>query len=91
MILESSFNARVLSKFATQKGDNTYFNLFVQLPSGHGGEVSCTAEVFNSVLENKEYSLIYNLNTAYLGKNYSCMVRVSDFGEPVCVSKKGGK
>lgn len=78
MILSCNTDITVMGKIArtSEKNGKTYFNLAVFDSRSGAGEIGCTSEVFNQVIEGKTYSAHFTINTAYLRKDYSCSINI---------------
>lgn len=73
MIISCQTSIRIVTKYAkTATNGKTYFHIGVVAEDGTLGDLGCTAEVFNEVIENKSYYAHFNLNTAYLRKDFNC-------------------
>lgn len=82
MFLSCQTSIRVVSKFAKEATNGkTYFHLGVVSPDGNIGDISCTSDVFNSVIENKSYIAHFNINTAYLRKDFNCSIYIDAIQE----------
>lgn len=87
-------NLRVVSKSVRESNGRAYYNIGVVAPNGSLGEVSADVDVYNGVIPDKSYDFQFDINTAYLRKDYNCSLRMVSFSEcSVSDSKneKGGK
>lgn len=93
MVLSCYTDISVMGKIArTASNGKTYFNLATFSPDSGAGEVGCTAEVFNSAIEGHSYHCHFNINTAYLRRDYSCAINIDAIegvGAADKIQKKG--
>ena len=87
MVISCISDLKIVSKFVkTAQNGKTYFNLGCVSPDGSLGEVGCSADVFNSVIEGKTYSCHFNINTAYLRKDFNCSINIDAVNESLLKS-----
>lgn len=89
MIISCISDIKVVSKSVkVAQNGKTYFNLGVAAPDGDLGMLGCTADVYNMAIEGKTYSCHFNINTAYLRKDYNCSINIDSLKESFLDSDK---
>lgn len=88
-------NLRVVSRSVNESKDGrAFYNIGVVSPNGSLGELSADIDVYNGVITDKSYDFSFDINTAYLRKDYNCSLRLTGFSEidiSESKSEKGGK